>query len=123
MARTNTSDVDDILDTTLDTTALQAYIDAASDVVDDIAANNSNISSGRLERIEKFYAAHLATAQDPRASSLSGANRSVSYESGDSDRQSSYFEVANSLDPTGILMEKQKPTATLSVPDTKGLYD
>ena len=123
MARTNTSDVDTILDTSLDSSALQAYIDVASDLVDDIASLDGSISSDRLTRIEKFYAAHLATAQDPRASSQNAGNRSVSYESSDSERQSSYYEIAVNLDPTGLIQEQSKPKATMSVPDTKGLYD
>lgn len=123
MTRTTAGDVDDILDTTIETTILEAWVEAANDIVNDVAAADPSIPSGRLERIEKFYAAHLATAQDPRVSSQSGESRSVSYEDRESEGTASYYEVAVTLDPTGIIRDAQKPTATLSVPDTKGIYD
>lgn len=123
MARTNTTDVDEILDTSLSTGALQAYVDAASDVVDDVAAKDSSISSGRLERIEKFYAAHLATAQDPRHSSQSRETASVSNEDRTTNANANYKELAVSLDPTGVVSGAGKPAATLSVPDAKGVND
>jgi len=123
MPRTNSTDVNEILDSTLDTGAIDAYIEVASDIVDDVAANDSSISSGRLERIERFLAAHYATSQDPRASSQSGESRSISYVDRENEGTASYYELATTLDPTGIIQEAQKPTATMSTPDIKGIYD
>jgi len=123
MPRTNNTDVDEILDTTLDPSVLDAYIDAASDIVDDIAGTNSGLSASRLERIEKFLAAHLATAQDPRASSQSGESRSISYEDRGSDATANYLEVAKSLDTTGIIADLNKRTATLDVPDARNIVE
>lgn len=121
MARTTPDAVNDILDTTLDDAALSAFIDAASDIVDDIQGVDPTISGDRLERIEKFYAAYLATAQDPRASSQSAETRSVNYRGVDGDGNASYWQVAVSLDPAGVVASAGKRTATLSVPDARGL--
>lgn len=121
MPRTTPSDVDSILDTSLDNTALSAYIDAASDIVDDVEGVDPSIPGDRLERIETFYAAYLATAQDPRASSQSAETRSVNYRDVDGEGNASYWQVAVSLDPTGVIAESGKRTATLQVPDARGL--
>jgi hypothetical protein len=119
MPRTNSTDVDEVLDTSIDN--LTPYVEVASDIVDDVAGLDPTISPGRLERLEKFYAAYLATAQDPRAESLSGASRSESrYDPGESGN-ASYLEVAISLDPTGVIRDAQKQTATLDVPDGRGI--
>lgn len=121
MARTTTTAVNEILDTSLDNAALSAYIDAASDIVDDVEGVDPSIPSERLERIEKFYAAYLATAQDPRASSQSAETRSVNYRDVDDGGNASYRAVAVSLDPTGVIEAADKRTATLQVPDARGL--
>jgi hypothetical protein len=121
MARTNSTDVSEILDTSLDTGALEAYIEAASDVVDDVAGVDPSLSSSRLERIEKFFAAYLATAQDPRADSQSGESRSISYRGVEGGGNASYYETAVTLDPTGVIKDANKRTATLDVPDARGI--
>jgi len=122
MARTTTSDVDTIIDTSLDSTELQAYIDAATVVVDRIS-KSSNVPDATLEQIEKFYAAHLSTAQDPRISSQSRETASVDYEDRTTDANNNYLDTAISLDPTGVIAEAEKDTATLQVPDTKGIFN
>ncbi|MFC6975815.1 hypothetical protein ACFQL1_15885 [Halomicroarcula sp. GCM10025709] len=123
MARTSASDVADIFDTSIDTTVLSAYVEAASEVVDDIADQAPSTDASRLEKIEKFYAAHLATAQDPRVSSRSGAARSESYRDVDGDGNASYKQVAITLDPTNTIAGAGLPNAGLSVPDAKSTDD
>ena len=122
MSRTTPSDVKEILDTTLSDATIQAYIDVANDVVDTIVSTGT-VDSDTATRIEKFYTAHLATAQEREASDRSAGNRSVSYEGFDTEGQSSYFEIANSLDPTGTITATTKRKANLSTPDVKGIYD
>lgn len=128
MARTNSTDVAEILDTSLDTGsggALEAWVEIAHEVVDDIAAVDSSISATRLEQIEKLVAAHLASAQDQRAERISSESRSVSYQ-GDTGMHfeaTKYGQNAMALDPTGTLADQGKPKPSLSVPDAKGIDD
>jgi hypothetical protein len=119
MARTSESAVQDVLNTSI--TNLTPWIEAATEVVDDIAAQDSTIDSTRLEKIERFYAAYLATAKDPRFESQSGASRSGSYYDVEGDGNASYKEVAISMDPTGTVDSAGKPSATVDVPDVKDL--
>jgi len=121
MTRTNASDVDDVLDTTLSSSVLSAYVTAANRVVDRIADADSSIDAATLEDIEKFYAAYLASAQDPQADSRSSASRSVSYRDVDGDGNASYKEIAVALDPTGTIADSDKPSAGVNVLDAKGL--
>lgn len=115
MARTNDTDVQAVFDTSIgDTTP---HIEAATELVDEIAEKSPETKASRLTKIEKFYAAHLATAQDPRASSQSGASRSIDY----SEENTNYEQIAISLDPTNVIANAGKPNATVSVPDAKGL--
>lgn len=119
MARTNATDVDEILDTSI--TNLTPYVEAASSVVDRVATRDTTnqLTSTDLEQIEKFYAAYLATAQDPRAESLSGASRSESRYDVDGGGNAGYKEIAESIDTTGVISGAGKPSANLSVPAIK----
>jgi len=111
--------VAEILDTSLDTPVLEAYVAAAGDVVDEIAAQAPQTDGGTLERIEKFYAAYLATAQDPRAERQSGGARSVGYRDVDGDGNASHKQIAVALDPTDTIATTGLPDASVSVPDVK----
>lgn len=126
MARTTPTDVANIFDTDLSTAAdgpLSDWIGIATEVVDDIAAQDPSISDTRLAKIEKLVAAHYAAAQDPRIESTGAETKSVSYksETGMGLRQTSYGQTAIQLDPTGTLSTIGKPTASVSVPDIKDL--
>lgn len=114
------SDVSEIMDTSLDTTSLQAHIDAASHEVSEIELNDPTIDDARLTDIHKYLSAYYATGQEPRASSQSGESRSISYAT---DESADYYGIAKRLDPTGLLEDNQRRTATLSTPDTKDIYD
>lgn len=125
MARTNPSEVAKIFDTELDTSsggALETWVDMASDIVDDIAAKDSSISSSRLANIEKLLAAHMASGQDQRIESTSRETASVSYqgETASMDlRGTKYGQRAIALDPSGHLSSLGKPKASVGVPDVK----
>lgn len=121
MARTNATDVDEILDTSISN--LTPWVEAANSVVDRVASEDSNndLSSGDLQRIEKFLAAYYATAQDPRAESMSGASRSESRYDVDGEGNASYKEVAEAIDTTGVVASAGLPTAKVSVPSVKDL--
>jgi|GEM_PF-3777376 len=117
--RTDTVAVSEVLDTSLDDGTLSAYISAAGDVVDDIADRAPETDADTLERIERFYAAYLATASDPRAERQSGGARSVSYRDIDGDGNASHKQVAIALDPTDTIASAGLPNASISSPSVK----
>lgn len=128
MNRTNAQDVAQIFDTSLDDGAgqeLEAWIEIAHEIVDDIAAADPSLSSTRLEQIEKLLAAHLASTQDQRHARDSGASRSVSYqgETGMGIDGTKYGQQAKALDPTGTLANMGKPAASVGVPNVKDIGD
>jgi hypothetical protein len=111
--RTSPSDVQQTFDTDLDVGALADWIQMASDITDDVEADDPSIGDDRLERIERLLAQHFASAQDPRADSLSGASRSVDYGEGRAD--GGYLKRAIMLDPTGAVRRAtEEPDFTLS---------
>lgn len=117
MPRVNPADVEAILDTSLDRSALTGHIAAATVLVDDIADAAPSTPTTRLEEIERRLAAHYASSQDhgTETDSRSGPSRSESYR----DDRATHFKIAKSLDPTNVVATSQKPNATVSVPDTK----
>jgi len=119
MTRTDPSAVAEVLDTSLDDGTLSAYIAAAGDVVDDIADRAPETDADTLERIERFFAAYLASASDPRADSQSGGARSISYRDIDGDGNASHKQVAVALDPTNTIASAGLPNASVSSPSVK----
>lgn len=121
MARTNNSDLQDIFDTDLSTTALDAWIEIANEIVDDIAAADSSIDSTRLTKIEKLLAAHFAAAQDPRLAEYRVGDAQGTYqgEYGMAINGTVYGQQALMLDPTGVLGRVGKPKAGLTVPNAR----
>lgn len=121
MARTSESEVKDILDTNLDNTSLSAWIEVANELVDDIAAADSSLTTSRLTKLEKLAAAHLASSQDQRFESASSESRSVQYqgETGMGFKGTKHGQAALALDPTGTLANSHLPSASVSVPDVK----
>lgn len=117
-ARTDLATVKEIFDTSLSDDALAFWLNTASDDVDDVAAAGTNLTTSQLARLEALWAAHYASAQDPRHQSVSGASRSVDY-----DRQS-YAEMAYQIDDTGTLEDKSRPSVDFQVmPDNEQYGD
>lgn len=116
MTRTNPSDVSEIYDTELSNSALQSWIDIATEIVDDIAAEGS-VSSARLEKIEKLLSAHFASAQDQRIQSGGKESGSVEFqgETGMGLDGTKYGQQAKTLDPTGTLASMNKPMASVEI--------
>lgn len=125
MARTTASDVNTIFDTDLSTSALDAWIDIANELVDDIADKDSSIDSTRLTKIEKLAAAHLAASQDQRISNASSDTRSVNYQgnTGMNFHGTKHGQAAIGLDPTGTLAAAGKVSAIVDTPDAKDISD
>lgn len=122
MARVTASELNEVFDTDLSNTALDAWIDTAHTVVNDVEGVDSSLSDDRLTQIEKMLAAGYASAQDPRLDSGSRETASVNYQRND-DYPNDYFGLAVALDPTGVIANQFKRTATLSVPDARGIDD
>lgn len=128
MARTTPSDVADIFNTDLDASSggpLEAWLDIANELVDDIADADSSIDATRLTKIEKLLAAHLASTQDQRVERDSVADASATYqgETGMRINATVYGQQAAMLDPTGTLADQGKPKASIGVPDARDLED
>lgn len=98
--RTTATEVQEIFDTDLTTEQLNAHINAAAAIVDDVDAA-SDVSDQRLALIEKNVAAHFASSQDPRTSSEAIGDAQFDYQGPDETTQ--YWETATALDPTGRL--------------------
>ena len=120
MPRITNSDLEEIFDTDLSTESLDQWIEIASGIADDIADKDSSISSTRLEHIELMLSAHYASTQDPRLSSTSRETASAEYRKND-DYATDYMATAVGLDPTGTIAGLNKPNASLSVVDAKGI--
>jgi len=122
MSRTNPTDVKNTFDTDLSDSAVEDWIGIATEIVDDVEGVNSSLSNSRLEKIERLLAQHFASSQDPRINSTSRETASVNYQR-DSDYATEYMATAVSLDPTGVVASLNKRTATLDVPDARGITD
>ena len=123
MPRASVAAVDELFESDLDDATLQSWLEIAATHVDDIAAADASVSSARLEQIETLLAAHLASAQDQRLESGERQSASVTYqgETGMGIQGTKYGQQAAALDPTGTLQAMDKPTASIGVPNAKGL--
>jgi len=127
MPRTSQAEVQEVLDTSLSSTSLSAWIGVANELVDEVESQASNPQSDRLDELERLVAAHLATAQDKgsgRVESRSGAARSESYtgEYGMGFQATDHGQAALALEGVigkSVLASSTKPAAGLSVPDVK----
>jgi len=120
MARISTSDLQEVFDTDLSTTSLDRWIAIANETTDDVAGVDPSLSATRLEQIELMLAAHYASSQDPRLKSASAETKSADYRKNE-DYSTDYMATAVSLDPTGVVANLTKQTATLSVPDSRNI--
>ena len=115
MVRTTVNKVRNILDTSVEDTSITSWMGVASTLVDDVEGIDPSIPDTRLTKMEKVLTAHLVSTQDPRASSISGASRSVEFQGDaglalDSTR---YGQQAKLLDPTGTLGEDEEFTLSI----------
>jgi len=104
MPRTSKTKVTETVDTSLSDAAIDDWIAAAGDLVDQIETRSS-LDTSRLTRIETLVAQHFLSAQDQRHASDSGASRSVEYQ-GDTGmmfKGTKHGQRALMLDPTGVL--------------------
>lgn len=92
------SDVKEIFDTGLSTSALETWIGVAEGQVADLP-DHDELDSDRKQNLAKFLSAALATAQDPRVDQERHEAARVSY----GGERMRYIEVAAILDPTNTI--------------------
>lgn len=98
MARIAPHDVSKILETELETSALMTFIEDANTIVNNRCEPYTD-DTDALADVETYLAAHLASAKEPRVSTVSGAVTEVELDA-DGDR---YWHQAVLIDPTGRL--------------------
>ncbi|WP_248908149.1 hypothetical protein [Halocatena marina] len=93
-------------------------IKVAEEIVNDDLAPHSNDTS-RLELVGALIAAaYVHDDGEGSVSSVQQASRQISF---DSENALSYWRRAVQLDPTGKLAQLEQQTATVSVPDARGI--
>lgn len=102
MARTSRSSVKDAFTTELSDSRLDAYIDDANVLVDELL-QNQGLGSTVLKKIEKYLAIWFATSDEPVAKQVSTSGASVTYTEGEINR---YLARAIRLDSTDILKKE-----------------
>jgi hypothetical protein len=95
---------------------MDPFITAANALVTD-RLSGQGLSNDTLEQIEKFLAAHFASAFDPRVESQKALDSSVKYQVsiGDGLESTQYGQIAICLDTTGRLKTAGKKQAKLDV--------
>lgn len=106
MALVTGAEVKEILETSLSAAELAPFITAAHEVIDHYLGNE-DLTAALLKEIERWFAAHLATARDPLASREKIGDAEVTYQGkfGLGLDGTSYGQMVKSLDITGILSE------------------
>lgn len=103
--RTTVADVQAILDTDLTSAQLTAFITDASLWVDThLAGACTALSTSILTAVEKYLAAHYATARDPRLKSVKLDDTQESYQRDAT--VSEYLKIAAELDPCGVVRDR-----------------
>lgn len=103
MPRVAPHDVEEVLETELDSADLSAFIADAHTVVNRRCQPYTD-DERALADVETYLAAHIATAKEPRVSSTAGAVSEVELDT-DADR---YWHRAVMLDPSGRLDAPQR---------------
>lgn len=97
------SDVQDLLDTDLTASEIGPFLTAAQRFVTD-RLEDEDIADATLTEIEKYLAAHIVTARDPR---LTEAQRGDVRDRYQRDAETSeYLKIAIMLDTTGALEDE-----------------
>jgi len=116
-AQASADDVTLIIPTELDDSTIVKFLNQAADEI--IDEKNIEVSGSKRERLEAYYAAlKIVKFRERRAEKESGDETSVTYDSSITDELEA--EVRK-LDPTDSLITTNKPSASISVPDSKGI--
>lgn len=81
MARTTSSDVQNIMDTDVSTTKIDAIIEDANALVTDILGDDTTLSTAQLTTIEKWLTAHfIAIGLDQQAQAEGTGDAKITYQ-------------------------------------------
>jgi len=119
MARTTVLEVKDIIDTNLSSSIVQAFIDDASNLLDELFEDETGISDELLASIEKWLAAHFVAIRDQKPKSEKIGDASITYHgtSGKGLEFTPYGQQALLLDTTGRLKSIGGKRATFKAVD------
>lgn len=122
MARATEAEVIAIMDTSLTSSQVTPFLDAANRFVTALLGSSTSLSSDQKTDIEKFIAAHfIASAIDPQIKQEKTGDAQVTYQGtiGVAKMlESTYYgQVAISLDTSGTLATAGKKTASMEALD------
>jgi len=119
MARTTVLEVKDIIDTNLSSSIVQAFIDDASNLLDELFEDETGISDELLASIEKWLASHFVAIRDQKPKSEKIGDASITYHgtSGKGLEFTPYGQQALLLDTTGRLKSIGGKRATFKAVD------
>ena len=104
--RVTATEVKAILDTALDDSVVEVFIDAANLVVTDILGSSTVLSDDQLKEIERWLTAHMiASTRDPQAASEKTGEANIKYQgvTGKGLDATFYGQQVKLLDTSGIL--------------------
>lgn len=105
MARTNSTEVGLIIETSLTSGQIDAFInDANVWVTNHLSGVCDDLTDAELKIIEKYLAAHLITLRDARLTSLKEGDISEKYQR--DGKMSEYLKSAIAMDPCGIVADQ-----------------
>lgn len=98
--------------------SLDPYIDTAHRIVED-SLSGEGLSEATLTEIEKYYTAHIATLRNPvvKREVIDDAEIEYMRTSGMGLLSTSFGQIVNQLDTTGILRQNSKNPAYFWAPD------
>jgi len=117
MARTTVTNVKVIIDTSIDSTDISAFISDANAIVD-ARLGGESIDSSILTMIEKYLAAHLISiSRERQATNEQVGDVSVKYAGnfGKFLEQTSYGQQVLALDPTGKIAASKRKVSIKSI--------
>jgi len=119
MARVTALEVKDILDTDLSDSVVEAFINDASNLIDELFEDETGVSDELLASIEKWVAAHFVAIRDQRPKSEKVGDASITYHgtSGKGLEFTPYGQQALLLDTTGRLKSIGGKRATFKAVD------
>lgn len=117
MARTNATDVKEIMDNcTLDDSVVDSFIDTANLLITKVYENDTTLGADYLEEIEKYFTAHMLASTLCRTTSDEKlGDASVKY-TGKWDKNlesTPYGQLVKQLDCTGLMSNIGKKAATI----------
>lgn len=104
MARVTEAEVTTVINTSLTTAQVVAFIEDANTWVDHYLGGYTGLSAAVLKAIEKYLACHLITLRDPRLKRARTDDIDETYQR--DDKVTEYLKQAAAFDPTGTVADE-----------------